>query len=285
MSKSNFQTKLMAELVSGELPFELVRRPMYDLLIIQSGFQMACSGFFRDNVESLLKPKPKHLIVQVRRAEEIDTCGEVLLAGLREVIEASGSGFRVYPLLGRTSRLFEERSCQSLKEALEQLGIVAHGGRNQEIVDIICKAAHYTLAVQARTTPSDMEEGPVSAEVRSSFYSGVIEFGGGDIDGSIVVSAQKQVLDRLTLRMVGSQNELSDEVVSNTVCEMVNIVSGVAKSKMNSVGYEIKISDLPSLITPDFQGMMSGYNSGACYQIHTDLGGVFLEVRFMNVNG
>jgi len=282
--ESAYAIDLLAELVGQELPFEFIRKRKYDFLAIQSGFHSVVGNFFQNQLAGILGPSPRPLIVQVRKEGELDESVKVLLMGMRDVLQSHGVGFRIYPSSIPGLEVFGISVCNTLKDALEDLDIVAAGTLNSEIVEIFCNSARISMEIQAKTNVSFLKpELRVIGQVEPVF-SGSIEFSGGGVRGSAIISTHLEVLRGITERMIGEISTVKDSDIWNVSCELINIIAGHAKARLNELGYQVVLSALPSLITPEFQPMlaMADDSSGMIVRMSSDLGPMALELRFFS---
>jgi CheY-specific phosphatase CheX len=273
---------LLSELVGEELPFEFIRKRNYDFLAIQKGFHSSAGAFFQNQLEGILKPSPRPLIVQVRREGELDESVQVLLLGLRDFLQANKKGFRVYPATVAGVEVFGKNVCNTLKDALEDLGIVQPGALNSEVVEVFCNSTRISMEVQAKTNVVFLKPEKRVIGRAEPVFSGSVEISGGGIRAMAIITTTLEVLRGVTTRMIGDLSQVKEADIWNVACELVNIVAGHAKARLNELGYQVSLSALPSLVTPEFQPMlaMDDGSSGVMVRMNTDLGPMVLEMRF-----
>jgi CheY-specific phosphatase CheX len=222
------------------------------------------------------------MVVQVRHEGELDESVKVLLFGMRDFLETSGKKFRIYSENTSELKDFGASVCGNLQEALSDLQIVQPGELNSEIVEIFCNSTRISLEVQARTNVTFLKpELRVLGKVEPVF-SGSIEFSGGGVTGTAIITTNIEVLRAVTERMVGSVEKVKETDIWNVACELINIIAGHAKARMNELGYQVMLSALPSLVTPEFQPMLAveDGSSGIMIRMNSDLGPMILEIRF-----
>jgi len=280
--ESSYAIDLLSELVGEELPFEFIRKRHYDFLVIQKGFHDSAGTFFQNQLESILKPSPRPMIVQVKRDGELNESVQVLLMGLRDFLQAHKKGFRIYPSTIQGIDAFGQSVCNTLKDALEDLGVVQPGTINSEIVEIFCNSARISMEIQARTNVTFLRPEKRAWGKVEPVYSGSIDIAGGGIKAMGIITANLDVLKGVTARMIGDLSQVSDSDIRNVACELINIVAGHAKARLNELGYQVNLSSLPSLFTPEFQPMlaMDDHSAGIIVRMQSDLGPMALELRF-----
>jgi CheY-specific phosphatase CheX len=280
--ESSYAIDLLSELVGEELPFEFIRKRHYDFLVVQKGFRDSAGTFFQNQLESILKPSPRPMIVQVKREGELNESAQVLLMGIRDFLQAHKKGFRIYPSTIQGVDVFGKSVCNTLKDALEDLGVVQPGTINSEIVEVFCNSTRTSMEIQAQTNVTFLRpEKRVWGKIEPLF-SGSIEIAGGGIKAMAIITTNLDVLKGVTQRMVGDLSQVNESDIRNVACELINIVAGHAKAGLNDLGYQVNLSSLPSLFTPEFQPMlaMDDDSAGIVVRMNSDLGPMALELRF-----
>lgn len=117
-----------------------------------------------------------------------------------------------------------------------------------------------------------MEEGGY----RPRGFAAVVTFK-GQIEGRVVMDMEPQAAANAISHLLGSKSSSSDTIVTETICEIANVVIGNAVTQLNDRGFQFKVS--PPEALAEEQSIKTGADSEAavlCFE--TSAGRVYLKI-------
>jgi chemotaxis protein CheX len=99
----------------------------------------------------------------------------------------------------------------------------------------------------------------------------------GDIEGRIIFDLDPETALRVARQMSGSQLSASDELVSETVCELANQIIGNAVTSLNDQGFHFRVHP-PALHTSERGARTSEDTEALVMCFNTSSGDVFMNV-------
>jgi chemotaxis protein CheX len=99
----------------------------------------------------------------------------------------------------------------------------------------------------------------------------------GDIEGRIILDLAPEVALKVASILTGGEVTDSEQVVSETVCELANMVIGNSVTLLNDQGYRFKV--FPPEIHTNDQGLASSRDTEAMVlAIETSCGNIYLNI-------
>jgi chemotaxis protein CheX len=99
----------------------------------------------------------------------------------------------------------------------------------------------------------------------------------GDIEGRIILDLAPEVALKVASILTGGEVTDSEQVVSETVCELANMVIGNSVTLLNDQGYKFKV--FPPEIHTNDQGLASSRDTEAMVlAIETSCGNIYLNI-------
>jgi len=99
----------------------------------------------------------------------------------------------------------------------------------------------------------------------------------GDIEGRIILDLAPEVALKVASILTGGEVTDSEHVVSETVCELANMIIGNSVTLLNDQGYKFKV--FPPEIHTNDQGLASSRDTEAMVlAIETSCGNIYLNI-------
>jgi chemotaxis protein CheX len=99
----------------------------------------------------------------------------------------------------------------------------------------------------------------------------------GDIEGRIILDLAPEVALKVASILTGGEVTDSEQVVSETVCELANMIIGNSVTLLNDQGYKFKV--FPPEIHTNDQGLASSRDTEAMVlAIETSCGNIYLNI-------
>jgi len=277
MKPMDLADALFSGMQAEEAPYELFKKPTHTLVQLNAAFP----GSVADLVKAVAGAKV--VIAQINTMTGAKGDAEAkALETLRDGVVGGGGTFRVFPAQGAPASLAANGS-SDYRSALNDLGLVPFGNVVPDVVEVFKTSLMSSLGAQLKSTIQfgrviNPEEGLGTEDI----YSGAVDFEGGSISGSAVVSVSPETLRKLMSKMIGQEQEEMNELVVGGVGEFINIVAGVARGELNRQGYPIKITCLPQVVSPEFQAMRAMDTPGAksVQSFGSPDGELFMELTF-----
>lgn len=269
--------KLFAGLAVEDKPFEVFFKTGHALVQLNDSYG--------DKVEEIMKALvgATVVIVQVMGRTGARTGAEAkAIEEIRAKVANPGGLFRVFPAASAPVSCSDMAS-PDYRNALNDLGIVRFGEAIPDVVEVFKRSMTDRLSKQVRSAIQFREDMKPSVSLgNDEIYSGSIDFEGGSVVGSACVSIGSETLRKLVSKMTGEEQAEMNEAVVGGLGEFINIVAGGARGELCEQGYSIKLSSLPQVISPEFQGMRAMEMAGAktVQRFGSPDGDLFMELTF-----
>jgi len=275
--KPDMADKLFGGMVHEEKPYEIFFKVGHALVQINEGYAEKADEIAKGLVGNTV------VILQIMSKLGAKAGAEAkCIETIREKVTTQGGLFRVFPSASAPVSCAAESS-PDYRNALNDLGIVRFGEAIPDFVEVFKKSMTDRLSKQVRSAiqfKADLKpQDPLGAD---EFYSGSIDFEGGSVVGTACVSIGSETLRKLVSKMTGEEQADMNEAVVGGLGEFINIVAGGARGDLCSQGFSIKLSSLPQVISPEFQGMRSMEMAGAktIQRFGSPDGDLFMELTF-----
>lgn len=269
--------KLFAGFTVEEKPFEVFFKTGHALVQLNDGY----AGKVEDIMKALVGATV--VIVQVMgRTGARSGADAQAIEAIRARVTNPGGLFRVFPAASAPLSC-ADMSSPDYRNALNDLGIVRFGETIPDVVEVFKRSMTDRLSKQVRSAIQFREDMKPSVSLgNDEIYSGSIDFEGGSVLGSACVSIGSETLRKLVSKMTGEEQAEMNEAVVGGLGEFINIVAGGARGELCEQGYSIKLSSLPQVISPEFQGMRSMEMAGAktVQRFGSPDGDLFMEITF-----
>jgi len=117
-----------------------------------------------------------------------------------------------------------------------------------------------------------------SKDITACFdITAVLGFSGGR-QGSLLVSFPQKIAFRTVGRMLGIEFNVIDSDVRDGVSELVNIIAGGAKTKLQAKGIDFELSIPNTIIGEDHKITAAASTTRTHVDFNSDLGSFFIEV-------
>lgn len=282
--QKEYAAELTQELLGEGEPYVFIRKREYDYLAVHSGFVGAIDDFLSRRFGSVAQCPARPLVVHVSDPLELVPATLFLLKRLRSTVERGGSGMRIYPSNLILDSYLDDLKARHLVGALLDLGVLKRGQLSNELVEVFCVAARTVFDVQTQVGIHFIKpELRVPGYVDDQKFSGVTDIVGGGLRGTAILTMGHASLYALSARMLRSSRAIPDMDIWSVACEMINIVAGFAKSRLNDMGYSLSLFGFPSLITPEFQPVLSVPDTaaGVIIRMSCEFGHIDMELRFL----
>ena len=248
--ESKFANDLFSGGALAEPPFEYHQKTGHSLLQLNDGFAPKAAEIVQAGASI------KSLVIQVQIKSGATTGAEAkALEDICSGLTQKGVAFKVYPVASVPSSLSKVATAD-YRTAMNELGILAFGQSIPEVIDVFRDSMVDRLSKQLRVPISFQEDiPPIGKFTKDDYYSASIDFEGGSVAGSACVSIQAETLRKLVSKMTGEEQVGMNEVVVGGLGEFVNIIAGGARGDLCHSGYSIRLSSLPQIISPEFQGV------------------------------
>jgi len=275
--KPDMADKLFGGMTLEEKPYEVFFKVGHALVQLSHGFAGKAEEIAKALVGNTV------VVVQIMNKLGVKAGPEAtVIEELRNKITVPGGHFRVFPSSGAPVSCADVSS-PDYRNALNDLGIVRFGESIPDFVEMFKRSMTDRLSKQVKSAIQFREDlKPTSALGGDEYYSSSIDFEGGSVVGTACVSIGSETLRKLVSKMTGEEQSDMNEAVVGGLGEFINIVAGGARGDLCEQGYAIKLSSLPQVISPEFQGMRSMQMDGTktVQRFGSPDGDLFMELTF-----
>jgi len=152
----------------------------------------------------------------------------------------------------------------------------------QEFINPFLDAVLNVLTTMAQTTAKPGKPLLKKDNLSLGAITGMIGMVGEKTKGSWAITFSKEAILHIASNMLGEQLEEIDEMVTDVVCEITNMVTGGAKRVLSEKGYRFNLA-IPTMISGD-DHFVHHKTKGPIIIIpfETEAGNFFVEVCFEN---
>ena len=146
-------------------------------------------------------------------------------------------------------------------------------------MDLIQPFINAADAVLAETLDCNTRIGDMTMEENAYRRRGVaaVVAVNGDIEGRVIFDIEPETATKIASKLAGQPVAQSDQIVTETICEMANLVIGNAVTSLNDQGFRFKIH--PPDVHKDDLGLKGTEDTEALVMyIETCAGNVFLNI-------
>jgi chemotaxis protein CheX len=99
----------------------------------------------------------------------------------------------------------------------------------------------------------------------------------GDIEGRVIFDIDAETATRMASTLAGQEVAQSDQIVSETICELANLVIGNAVTSLNDQGFRFKIH--PPTVHKEEVGLQGNEDTEALVlYVETPAGNVYMNI-------
>jgi len=278
------ENDLLSELLGDVKSYELLNKIEYDLLVISSGIEESAEKLVSEIASKLNAPEKRPFVIQIRSLEPLEGAAIAALGTVIQAAKGQGRGVWGYPSFQVAPLGDGLCAVPDLQTFLHGQGYIQRHGLNPEIVESFCVALRMSVQIQFKAA---LKFSTVSIREPKRVYDGFtssVELVGGGVTVALMISMPRSTLDQMMTRMLGKLEGVPEDIIMNGVTELVNIVGGQVRAIMNDAGYSVRMAGIPSLVTPEFQNVLSRGDDSNCVMIQVDseLGPMVLEARFFS---
>ncbi len=121
---------------------------------------------------------------------------------------------------------------------------------DEKFINPVLKAVVNILQTMAQITPQPGKPEIKSDDVSRGVISGFIDLAGSNARVSVAVTFSKEAILDIGSRMMHMELKEVDEIITDLVGEMANMVAGGAKANLQEAGYDFDLT-LPSIVVGD----------------------------------
>ena len=152
---------------------------------------------------------------------------------------------------------------------------------NELLINPVQESVVNILSMMADLLPRTEEPTIKSGEFDSGDVTGIIDLISEKKKGSIAISFSKPVAIEIARRMLGVENEVSDDEIIDLVGEITNMMAGGAKAKLHEHGYDFDMT-IPRVIV-DLDNVLGQRAQGPTIILPfaTETGKFYVELCFI----
>ncbi len=149
-----------------------------------------------------------------------------------------------------------------------------------EFVNPFLKAILDVLSTIAQIQATPCKPYVKTERVSLGDVSGLIGLAGNQMKGSLAISFTEPVIFQVAENMLGEKVDSINDVVTDLVGEITNIVTGGAKRTLSEMGYDFDLA-IPGVVAGK-NHIITHMTKGQTVVLpfHTDNGNVFVEICF-----
>lgn len=152
---------------------------------------------------------------------------------------------------------------------------------NELLINPVQESVVNILSMMADLLPRTEEPRIKSGEFDSGDVTGIIDLVSEQKKGSIAISFSKPVALEIARRMLGVENEVSEDEIVDLVGEITNMMAGGAKAKLHELGYDFDMT-IPHVVV-DLENTLGNQAKGPTIILPftTDTGKFYVELCFI----
>jgi CheY-specific phosphatase CheX len=265
-TESDLLLSILGEMSLGSNSYEIIDREGYRVITFESPAVFLEGNSFAE-FRGKLAGKPQVPTVLILKFVKVGVrLDGLIFSALKDMVvnpaSVSASIIKLCPGMLFPAE-FRPWASLDMRNALNDLGVVKFGDVPPDFVDIFSEATILSMKGQAKMGFA-LGRKDFAGTPEQVGYSGMIEFSGGSVSGAVIITMSQDLLSKAAAKMIGQQQDGVSEAVLNVVCELANILAGQAKGSLNRLGYELKLSSLPVMVSPEFQDMLMSVREDSC---------------------
>lgn len=167
-------------------------------------------------------------------------------------------------------------------EKIHQSEPLNHMAMNELLINPVQESIINILSMMADLLPRTEDPVIKSGEFDSGDVTGIIDLVSEQKTGSIAISFSKPVALEIARRMLGLEDEVSDDEIIDLVGEITNMMAGGAKAKLHDHGYDFDMT-IPRVVV-DHDNVIRHKAQGPTIILPfaTDTGKFYVELCFID---
>lgn len=237
-------------------PFQIVSSPEYVTIRLNGVCDPNTLRAFLDELKPFMEQAVPFVVVNCEHLLFISSEWIRQLIKVQVVLRQFDKAMRFILVNNKIMQLFKTEGvdsafkfCNTLKEALVELGLVKEKSLDTNFVNPFLTAALHVLKVQASV---EAQAGKIYVKKPNESLlgdvSGVIGIVSDAFEGSVVISFPEQTFLNVMSGMLGETFTVLNKEILDGAGEITNMIFGQAKIVLNEQGYGIK-SALPSVVS------------------------------------